>query len=1006
MIGLLVAVAMVSQPLSAGAIHPTMETGEAAMHGDASDAFLRPIVLQLAWHHQFQFAGYYAAVAKGYYRDAGFQVTLLEGRPGLTPTDRVVAGEADYAVGRSSVLLHRMHGKPVVVLACIFQHSANIFLAKRDSGIHNPQDMIGRRVMMLEGDDAAEYLAMFRSEGVPLDKIRMIPSSFDINDLIENRTDVFNAYSTNEPFYLISRKIPFTIIDPKNYGIDFYGDCLFTSEREIERHPQAVADFREASLHGWQYAMAHPEEIIDLIRKTYGTSKSRAHLRFEAQAIQRLMLPDLVEIGHINPGRWQHIADTYIKLGMADKGISLAKFIYNAYPQPNRWAIGVAVLLALGGGIGAILLFFHNRRLRVEIEGRKDAEERATRFSDLLDASLNEIYIFAADTLRFVKVNRGACQNLGYSVEEMLMMTPLDIKPDFTPESFDELVAPLRSGEKEKIQFSTIHRRKDGSLYPVEAHVQLASAGDPLFVAIMLDITERQAAEKALLKAAQEWQKTFDANSNAIWILDRHQRVQRANKAAERLFQQSGENMRGQICWRIAHGTDRPVDACPFLKAQKSLHRETMDLQIGDDWFEVAADPILDADGHFTGAVHIVNNISERVRSEREREKIQAQFMQAQKMESVGRLAGGVAHDYNNMLSVIMGYTELALEKTLPDDALHMDLREIMRAAKRSADITRQLLAFARQQTVAPRVLDLNETIESMLKMLRRLIGEDIDLVWQPKADIWPINIDPSQVDQILANLCVNARDAITDVGRISIATDTVSFDQDDCAVHKNISPGDFVRLMVSDDGCGMDQATLENIFEPFFTTKEMGKGTGLGLATVYGIVKQNDGFINVYSEPDKGTTFKIYLPRDTSKVMREDRAAPTTTPLGNGETILLVEDDASILKLSRRMLENLGYTVIATNDPIRALALGREHAGQVDLLITDVVMPAMNGRDLSHQLNPHCPGLKTLFMSGYTADVIAHRGVLDDKVCFIPKPFSKQALAAKVREVLESDTA
>jgi two-component system sensor histidine kinase EvgS len=368
-------------------------------------------------------------------------------------------------------------------------------------------------------------------------------------------------------------------------------------------------------------------------------------------------------------------------------------------------------------------------------------------------------------------------------------------------------------------------------------------------------------------------------------------------------------------------------------------------------------------------------------------------------MESVGRLAGGVAHDFNNMLNVIMGYTEMLMDEA--DPASREDLQEILTAARRSAEITRQLLAFARKQTIAPKVLDLNDTVGNLLKMLGRLIGEDIDLAWLPKADLHPVKIDPTQVDQILANLCVNSRDAIEGVGKITIETNNVFFNEEYCQDHAGFKPGAYVMLAVSDDGSGMDRELQENIFEPFFTTKGVGKGTGLGLATVYGIVKQNEGFINVYSEPGKGTTIKIYLPRFAGDTKDTETAATAEVPPGKGETILLVEDEAVILKLGKRMLEQLGYRVLAANSPEIALELANNHSGKIDLLITDVVMPGMNGRDLALQLQSIQSELRVLFMSGYTANVIAHHGVLDDGIRFMQKPFSQHTLAVSVREAL-----
>jgi CheY-like chemotaxis protein len=380
---------------------------------------------------------------------------------------------------------------------------------------------------------------------------------------------------------------------------------------------------------------------------------------------------------------------------------------------------------------------------------------------------------------------------------------------------------------------------------------------------------------------------------------------------------------------------------------------------------------------------------------------LQAQLLQAHKMESVGRLAGGVAHDFNNMLGVILGHAELALKKTDPAQPLYGDLQAIRGAAQRSSDLTGQLLAFARKQTVKPQVMDLNDTVGGMLVMLRRLIGENIELIWKPGANLWPVEIDPVQVDQILVNLSANARDAIVGAGRLIIETNNTVIDKAYSQTCAGLVAGEYVLLTVSDTGTGMDAETRKWIFEPFFTTRKPGKGTGLGLATIYGIVKQNKGFIYFYSEPGQGTTFRIYLPRARSAI--EPKAATIEkASLRGSETILLVEDESAILDLCKIILEQRGYTVLTARTPGEALARIPRHDGAIDLLITDMVMPEMNGRKLKDKIAEIRPGLKTLYISGYTNNVIAHQGILEAEVQFLQKPFSANTLAAKVREVLD----
>jgi len=441
-----------------------------------------------------------------------------------------------------------------------------------------------------------------------------------------------------------------------------------------------------------------------------------------------------------------------------------------------------------------------------------------------------------------------------------------------------------------------------------------------------------------------------------------------------------------------------------------------------DDWAVVSRGDVLKLDEDLNGrsyttikfpvvqrektllAGYTIDN-TDRKQAEEEKAKLEQQLHQSQRIESVGRLAGGVAHDFNNMLGVILGHAEIALDKLDANHPLHTHLQEIHKAAERSSSLTRQLLAFARKQTISPQVLDLNETVAGMLNMLQRLIGEDIHQVWLPGVNLWPVKVDPSQIDQVLANLCVNARDAMTGIGKVTIETRNISFDEGYCADHAGFSPGEYVSIAVSDNGCGMDQEILGNIFEPFFTTKGIGKGTGLGLAMVHGVVKQNNGFINVYSEPGQGTTFKIYLPRYLGRAEPVETVELPAVSVGRSsqETILVVEDELSLLELSKIILEGQGYRVLAADTPGEAIRLAEEHDGEIHLLMTDVVMPEMNGRDLSKRILSVYPGLKRLFMSGYTANVIAHHGILDEGVHFIQKPFSRKDLTAKVREALDT---
>lgn len=398
----------------------------------------------------------------------------------------------------------------------------------------------------------------------------------------------------------------------------------------------------------------------------------------------------------------------------------------------------------------------------------------------------------------------------------------------------------------------------------------------------------------------------------------------------------------------------------------------------------------------------LLRNVTERKHGEHALRRSEERLRQSQKMESVGRLAGGVAHDFNNMLGVILGHADLAMRQVDPNDPVHEDLHEIREAAKRSAAITQQLLGFARKQVVAPAKLDLNTSVEPMLSMLRRLIGEDIELVWLPGDGLGSVEMDPSQLDQILMNLCANARDAIAAAGRVTIETAAAPLDASFCTLHEGCVPGDYVRLSVRDTGRGMQQETLEHVFEPFFTTKDIGEGTGLGMATVYGIVKQNGGYVEVASEPGLGTVVDIYLPRTEVEEIADGRAGVLASAPGSAEVVLLVEDEPSLLALSERILTGAGYRVLSAQTPVEALRLADEHAGEIALIVTDVIMPGMSGRELVERVLSVQPRVKTLYVSGYIAEVISDRGMLEEGVRFLQKPFTPQELTKSVRSTLD----
>jgi len=614
------------------------------------------------------------------------------------------------------------------------------------------------------------------------------------------------------------------------------------------------------------------------------------------------------------------------------------------------------------------------------------------------------------DQRRIMRVNRRLCKVLGYSEEELI------------GESFNKFTHPddrqagrdrwqeLLTGDVSTNQAEKRYLTKNGDIVWVmisNAAIRDEHGNVQYILSHIYDMTKRKKAEEALRMSEEKFAKAF--NHSPLWVVITTLDEGRYLEVNDTFLHETGYT-REEVIGRTSNELGLRLsprereDLVRLIREKGSVRNLDVKRRVrsGEIRDMLLSAEMLPMSGVEAMVVALID-VTDLRKAEKEKEQLESQLLQAQKLESVGRLAGGVAHDFNNMLNVITGYAELALDKTSPDDSRTKDLQEILKAGQRSAEITRQLLAFARRQTVSPQVLDLNETVDSMLRMLRRLIGEDIDLLWRPGSDLWSVNMDPSQVDQILANLCVNARDAIGGVGKVTIETSNVSFDENYCADHAGFIPGEYVLLAVSDDGHGMGTETLENLFEPFFTTKGVGEGTGLGLSMIYGIVRQNNGFINVYSEPEEGATFRIYFPRHTSEYQKDQVHSLTEIPAAQGETILVVEDETSIRQLTKTMLVRLGYTVLEAPSPLKAMDIVKEYGGPIHLLITDVVMPKMNGRDLAKKLQNSYPTLKVLFMSGYTANVIAHRGVLDSNVHFMQKPFSRRDLAVKVQEALYS---
>jgi PAS domain S-box-containing protein len=761
-------------------------------------------------------------------------------------------------------------------------------------------------------------------------------------------------------------------------------DALVRSQAELH---QAVEELRRSEAY-FRSLIEHDTDLIVILDAAavvrYLSPSFKQALGYEPADLVGSNAFDLVHPDD------QSGAKAALERAIADPGIRpRVEYRFRHQDGTGRHLESTATNLLADPGVAGIVI---NTR---DVTERRQTEDALKLFRALIDSGKDIFEIVDPGTGRMLDVNETGCRELGYSREEFLELSVWDVDPDADRAVFAELSQALTTSGA--LMWEGLHRRKDGSTFPVEVSLQLVRHGRSYVVATARNITDRRRAEAELrLQGA-----ALNAAANAIVITERDGRIVWANSAFTALSGYSVEEAVGR----------NPRDLVKSGAHDQAFYRSLWDtILAGKVWRgemtnrrkdgshypeELTITPVPNAHGEITHFIAVKTDLTEENR-------LKAQFLQSQKMEGVGQLAGGIAHDFNNLLTVINGAAAFAATDLKEDNPLQEDLRMIQQAGEQAAALTRQLLAFSRRQIMTLEVVDLNALVANLQSMLQRLIGEDIELVVVPAQGLGSVRADRAQVEQVVLNLAINARDAMPRGGTLTIETRDVELDEAHAARHATVEPGPHVMLTVSDTGVGMDETTRLRIFEPFFTTKEMGRGTGLGLSTVYGIVKQSRGSIWVYSEPGKGTSFKVYFPR-IEAAARKDRPARSPAPVRGTGTILVVEDDAAILRLAHRILGAAGYTVLTARNGGEALLLLERHVGPVDLMLTDVVMPEMGGPELAERLARSHPEMKVLFSSGYTDDTVLRHGVLASTAHFIAKPYSPAGLTHRVREVLES---
>jgi len=967
----------------------------------------RKLTLQLKWHHQFQFAGFYAAQRQGFYREEGLELNFQEAGPGRLPLKVVESGGAEFGVSDAEVFYAYLEGRPLVALGVIFQHSPNVILALKKSGILRPSDLAGRRVMFQGGQGLVEVRAMLEAEGVHLETLKQIPHSWNLDDLLEGRVDALSAYATNEPFLLKAKGAELIQLRPIEYGVDFYGDLLFTTRAFADRNPAVIEAFCRASFRGWDYAMEHPEEIITYILSLPGAQErglTREKLRFEAERMRELLLPGLVDAGHMNPGRFRRMAETAARQGLVKSTQDPEGFLFTAPPPATRalWralTLGGPILLGVLGLIG--LWIFHLRRvvraktqaLREEIREReakaKALQEREAQFDNLVMRIPIGVYLLRSrpdGSLSFDFVSARTAELLGVDHEALSK----DVSLGFAavhPEDSEAFVKLNQDGLKTLVPFYWEGRVLVGGetqWLNIASQPEILANGEVLWHGVVVDISRRKLAEEALTESETRFRTHVEQSFDIIFTLDDQGHFLFVSDAWERQLGRPVSEVVGRHFSYFTHPED--VAPCADYLTRVLLTRQggrSPDFRVKRQdgaWrcFVVNGSPYEDAQGRIQ-FIGIGRDVTEAHEAAERQQRLQSHLQQAQKMESLGSLAGGVAHDMNNVLGAILALASAHIDAQPKDSPLHRAFATIIKAAERGGQMVKSLLNFARQAPAEIRDLNLNDLVQDEIQLLERTTLAKVRLELALAENLHPIRGDGGALTHALMNLCVNAVDAMPEGGTLTLST-------------RNLDHS-WVEVQVQDTGSGMSPGVLERALDPFFTTKEVGKGTGLGLSMVYSTVKAHGGEMDIASEPGRGTLVKLRLPAVKSQAPHAELPIlPPTKAEGTGLNVLLVDDDELIQSSVQSLLEALGHRVQAAFTGEAALALLKGGL-RPEVVILDMNMPGWSGAETLPRLRALCPDTPVLLSTGRADQAAMDLVASHAKVKLLPKPFTLKDL-------------